>query len=294
MNIAIADDAIAADCSKHIDKLPSKLRKNASSSDSSGIRRQLSRIAHSPPSDIGFIGAKLAQAREQDLDVEQLKLMKKGAKKLKSNMDLRLKRRKLDMESLQLRARSDASFASSRDEASQIGFIVMLSGKRDNVCILHWSSSKRTRVARSAPGTELHAFCDAMDFSTAIKIALEIMLQKDARLLFISADSKSLFDAIAKRPHISEKRLLIDLATLRVARRRSEMTNIGFIRAKRSRAEPLAKDMSKPALDQMLDAALFTRPTVGGWWLDRWFAPIGLWRTFLFSNKAACGHFSLQ
>ena len=202
MNIAIADDAIAADCSKHIDKLPSKLRKNASSSDSSGIRRQLSRIAHSPPSDIGFIGAKLAQAREQDLDVEQLKLMKKGIKKLKSNKDLRLKHRKLDMELSQLRARSDASFASNRGETSQIGFIAMLSGKHDNACILHWSGNKRARATRSMLGAELRAFCDAMDFSTAIKIALENMSQKEAPL-FMFANSKSLFDTIAKKSQIA-------------------------------------------------------------------------------------------
>lgn len=75
------------------------------------------------------------------------------------------------------------------------------------------------------------------------------------------ADSKSLFDAITKRSQISEKRLLIDLATLRDARRRNVMNNIGFIRTEHNIADPLTKDMNKPILDQMLNTGVFAHPT---------------------------------
>ena len=87
-----------------------------------------------------------------------------------------------------------------------------------------------------------------MGFSTAIKIALEGMLQQNAPLYMLT-DSKPLFDAITKRSQISEKRLLIDLATLRDACRRSEMDSIGFIRTQYNIADPLAKSMGKPILD---------------------------------------------
>lgn len=164
MNINNDGDALATDCAKHIDKSPLKLSKNATCKDFSGIRRQLSWATRSSRPGIGCIAAKLAQAREQDLDVDQLKLMKKGIKKFKKNKNLCLKHQKLDDGSLQLRTRSDASFATNRDETSQLSRIVALADKRDKGCILHWSGSKCARVARSMLGAELRAFCDAMDF----------------------------------------------------------------------------------------------------------------------------------
>lgn len=181
------------------------------------------------------------------MDKSHRKLVRKAIKRLKGSGNLAIEREKLDKSTLRICAYSDAGFATNRDESSQVGYVVLLTDKTNRVSILHWNSSKCVRVTRSVLGAELCAFCDAMDFATAIRRTIESILGKEIPL-YMHADSKSLFDTITKRSQISEKRLLIDLATLRDAYRRHEMSNIGFMRAEHNIADPLTKDVDKPIL----------------------------------------------
>ena len=73
-------------------------------------------------------------------------------------------------------------------------------------------------------------------------------------------DSKSLFDTITKRSQISEKRLLIDMATVRDAYRRKEMQNIGFIKTNYNIADPLTKESENETLDELLYTGILQHP----------------------------------
>ncbi len=73
---------------------------------------------------------------------------------LLESRDLSLHMQKLDFESLHFRLYADASLATSLDHTSQLRYIVLLCDKLDNACVVHYTSYKSHRVARSVLGAE--------------------------------------------------------------------------------------------------------------------------------------------
>ncbi len=63
---------------------------------------------------------------------------------LQDTRHLSLRMCKLFPESLNVRAYTDASFSTNSDHSSQLDYIVLLSNKHDNACILHYASYKST------------------------------------------------------------------------------------------------------------------------------------------------------
>ena len=65
-------------------------------------------------------------------------------------------------------------------------------------------------------------------------------------------DSKSLFDTITKSSTTAEKRLMIDVAALREAYRRKEISDIGFVRTEFNPADAFTKRGKCRALDHLI------------------------------------------
>ena len=84
--------------------------------------------------------------------------------------DLAFRMRKPDLESLHIRAFADASFATNHDRTSQFGHILMLCDKQNNAFILHYTSYKSRRVARSVLGAEIYAFADTYCITSHIML----------------------------------------------------------------------------------------------------------------------------
>ena len=78
--------------------------------------------------------------------------------------------------------------------------------------------------------------------------------------LFMFKDSKSLFDTITKHSQISEKRLLVDMATIRDGYRRKERKNIGFIKTNYNIADTLTKGSENETLDELLYTGILQHP----------------------------------
>ncbi len=116
---------------------------------------------------------------------------------LVESRSLSLQMRKLDMDSLHIRAYADASFATNHNLTWQIGYIVLLCDKWYNACTQHYTRYKSRRVARSVLGAETYAFADVYDFTYCAKKDLETMLGSTVPLEMYT-DSKSLFDVITK------------------------------------------------------------------------------------------------
>lgn len=79
--------------------------------------------------DISCAVAKLAQITDEDLRVDAeacLKMANRVVRHLKKNREVKLRYRKLDTESLNIRMYADASYADNRDASSQLGNIVFL------------------------------------------------------------------------------------------------------------------------------------------------------------------------
>ena len=68
-----------------------------------------------------------------------------------------------DIESLNIKLYSDASFNNLTNGSSQGGFIILLSDTYNNVASIAWSSVKLKRVARSTIAAETLALSDGCD-----------------------------------------------------------------------------------------------------------------------------------
>lgn len=81
----------------------------------------------------------------------------------------------LDPVSVWLIAISDGSFANIPDLLSQLGHIILQTGKSDNAIIIPSAFYKSKRIVRSVLGAESYAFADCLNFSFAIKDELQRM-----------------------------------------------------------------------------------------------------------------------
>jgi hypothetical protein len=73
--------------------------------------------------------------------------------------------RPLDSNTLRIVKFADSSYSNNSDQASQLGFLVVLAGETDACSVVHYKSYKSRRVIRSVLAGELHAFLDALDYA---------------------------------------------------------------------------------------------------------------------------------
>ena len=159
---------------------------------------------------------------------------------------------KLDINSLKIIVYTDAAFSTNADHTSQLGYLIMLSDDSKKCNILHYSSSKSKRVARSVLGSEIYAFADGFDFAFCLKTDLEKILKKRIPLQMYT-DSKFLFDVITTASSLREKRLLIDIAVVKEAYYKQDISQVGHIFSDQNPADALTKPSNCPALNSVLD-----------------------------------------
>lgn len=110
--------------------------------------------------------------------------------------------------------------------------------------MLHYSSFKSNRIARSALAAKRFALSHAYDGSSTVRITLNDMLDTEFPLTFYT-DSKSLFDGIIGIYPPSEKLLLIDLSVIRQSYKRREFSEVFWIPADQNPADTMTKIDSK-------------------------------------------------
>ena len=213
---------------------------------------------HSTRPDLAFLGAKLAQVKAENVTIDDMKLLRRAIRILKER-NVKLQYEKLDLGSLSLAVYSDAGFATNWDLSSQLGFVVLMVDRRKRCSFLHWNSYKCSRVTRSVLGAEVYAFCDAMDVGISFQLALQPILGRLIPVRMLT-DSKSLFDTITRRSQTSEKRLLIDLATVRDSYRRKEITDVAWIRSEYNLADSMTKSSRENILTEVLHTGVLNHP----------------------------------
>lgn len=173
---------------------------------------------------------------------------------------------KLDITTLQLLVFTDASFANNKDLSSQIGYVIALadSGKRAN--ILHWSSIKCKRVTRSVLASELYGMAHGYDIAVAIKSTIDRILQINLPLV-ICIDSKSLYDCLVRLNTTQEKRLMIDVMSLRQAYERRQITEIKWIEGEANPADAMTKGKPCGALQDLINTNSIDLKAIG--WVER-------------------------
>ena len=123
---------------------------------------------------------------------------------------------------------TDSSFVNNKDQSSQIGYVTVLADDNNNCNIIHWSSVKCKRVTRSVIASELYALVHGFDTTRALKDTLDKITQTQIPIT-ICIDSFSLYECLVKLGTTYEKRLMIDIMTIRQSYERREITEIIWI-----------------------------------------------------------------
>ena len=221
-------------------------------------RAQTTWMIHTRP-DICCTVNMLAQVTEANFNKKHIRLLNKIINQLKSTPTQGLQYQKLDTKSLHLKVYSDSSFANNSDLSSQLGYIVLLCDKFYKCNILHFSSHKSRRIVRSVLGGEVYAFADAFDYAYTMRHDLQSLLGQDIPIQMFT-DSKSLFDVITKCSHTTEKRLMIDISTVRKAYENFEISDVGFLGSENNPADAFTKIGSFPSLQKLLNTGMADFP----------------------------------
>jgi len=159
---------------------------------------------------------------------------------------------------------TDGSFANNKDLSSQLGFLIVLAnehrtGEGHNFeikgNIVHWNSVKCKRVTRSVLASELYGMVGGFDNAIALRTTL-LQIVRNFQLppipVVVCTDSKSLYDCLVKLGTTNEKRLMIDIMSLRESYENREITEIRWINGKDNPADACTKKNPNVALENLV------------------------------------------
>jgi len=159
---------------------------------------------------------------------------------------------------------TDGSFANNRDLSSQLGFIIVLAnenhtGDRNNFKIhgniIHWNSVKCKRVTRSVLASELYGMVGGFDNAIALSTTIQQIVQNlqiPPIPIIVCTDSKSLYDCLVKLGTTQEKRLMIDIMSLRESYENREISEIRWINGQDNPADACTKHQPNQALEKLV------------------------------------------
>lgn len=229
----------------------SSLSLNSTFSEFRSKRQELAWLVHTRP-DIACAVNQAAQVTEKEFLKKDIIDLNRVVAAAKRHSDRGILQHKLSLDSLQLIVYSDAAFSTNKDHTSQLGYIIMLTDDSHKCNIIHYSSAKSRRVARSVLGSEIYAFADGFDHAYAFKYDLEAMTGKHIPLKMLT-DSKCLFDVITKSSVTKEKRLLIDIAVVKDAYAKNEISQVGHVFSDQNPADAMTKIGKCQALNTVLE-----------------------------------------
>jgi hypothetical protein len=110
---------------------------------------------------------------------------------------------------------TDSGFTSHADDfKSQLGFIIAIVDTDNRATVVAYGSRQGRRVTRSVLASELFALVEGFDTAAAIAYQLSAILRINVPV-WVAVDSRTLFTVVTRMGHVSEKRLMIDVAELR-------------------------------------------------------------------------------
>lgn len=138
---------------------------------------------------------------------------------------------------------TDASFTNSTGLKSQLVYVLMMADKDNHCNIVHYGSNKGQRMAMSVMAAEVQAVILGFDYAFLIKTMIKEIL---GRTLVIEAiiDKKTVFNIIAKEGKTTEKRLQIDVLSIRESYDLGELRRTPWIPG----VANLADSITKPVL----------------------------------------------
>jgi hypothetical protein len=225
-----------------------------------------------------------AQVTAATMNDTHVALLNKILKHLQATPSTSLPFPSLNLDTTRIAVYCDASFANRDDLSSQLGYLVFLTDNTGRANLIHFSSTKSRRVVRSVLTGETMAVASGFDWGFLLQHdLLEITGRKLPIVVY--TDSKSLFDCITAMSATAERRLLIDITTVREAYTSEEISNVGLLASANNPADALTKIARNAVLERFLNTGMLTHPVQQ--WMVRPKNGVGSTRTFRASAPAA-------
>ena len=189
-----------------------------------GILRKLNWVAGMTKAEISFFICETS-TRVKYATVSDLIAANKIVKFIQ-NTTTNIRIPNFDIEPLNIKLYSDASFSNLPNGGSQGGFIILLSDKYNNVGPIAWSSINLKRVTRSTIAAKTLALSDGCDTSYFVaSLTKEMIFMEQHNDINIEAftDNRSLYETLHTKKPILDKRLRIEIAALREMYEKNEL-----------------------------------------------------------------------
>lgn len=189
------------------------------------MRAAASWIYHSRPGICSILNRDY-QITEEKFSLNHVKCLNKTIIKLKRTSSTTLKYKMLDIDSIHLRVYTGASFASTEDNSSHVGYIILLTDNYDACHVLAYSSNNSKRVVRSILAGEIFLFKTAFDHAFVLHHDIGRIIGKSIRIAMFT-DSEQLFNLITIASNATDKRLIVEITAAKEAHNRYETSNSG-------------------------------------------------------------------
>ena len=149
----------------------------------------------------------------------------------------------LDLSTTSVVTYCDASYGNLPDGSSQGGHIIFLSDSSGKCVPITWASVKIKRIARSTLAAECMALQDSTDAAILISSLFSEMLYSCNKSIqnISKTDSKGLHTALYSTKAVQDKRLRVDIASLREMLERQELDQVCWIQSSDQLADCLTK-----------------------------------------------------
>ena len=270
LNIEQKEDGIRIQQHQYIDELDDILHNEESELFNASTTRklrticgQLNWISGQSRPDLSFITYDINVTKNSDQE-NAVKKAGKAFKRMKEiNQEYCIKFSKLgELSKLKIVLYSDAAVTNVGDKVSSgKGHIIMLANEQGGLSPLSWGSHKVRRVVSSSLAAETLALKDAMEHAIYLShLVSEICFdQYDKAVIPIVAytDNLSLEKALRSSKHVDDKRLIVDLATIRQMQKKDKTVVVWKEGAKQI-ADCFTKIKSNPKeLLEILDRGTF-------------------------------------
>ena len=145
---------------------------------------------------------------------------------------------------------SDASFANLPGKGSQGGFIIFLVGENGLAAPLVWTSHRLKRIVKSPKAAETLAMLSGAEHAFLLKsLLLEIHGLDEHHIPVICIiDNESLHASVHTTNIIDDRRLYIDICTLRDMLNNKEVSQVILVSSKEQLADCLTKSTASSEL----------------------------------------------
>ena len=139
---------------------------------------------------------------------------------------------RLDRNSLKIVIFTDASLGNLNEGLGSTGaYIVWVMDQTGNCCPIEWNTHKIRRVVRSTLAAEMLSLGEGLDAGFYYRQMLEEILGLDFKTINIEAyvDNKSVIEAISSTRMVEDKRLRVDIATIRELLKLQDVSSIQWV-----------------------------------------------------------------